>query len=369
MKRKIRIVTAVTIAVMSLTACTNENANVISTKDDNNTVAQIENTETELYSGIDTGVNTDTDDKTNTQNNADNNDSDYTSADKDLTAKEDEFKEKIIAQSGCKKDDIKSFMLDDFDDDGSYEAFAIVGDGIDEDFNCIYNSESWFVSDSKCTKLDIAYGMGLGREIRTMTIGDIKYVIIDDYFVSESYSFVFCVSGDSISETEFSHIGTVWADDNNSDTFSIIDNSYDMMIDNSIGDLPIGHTWKKYYFFYSQEDNKIYEYAGTSIDAKTVEYWVGRDLIKELVPAGDTINNVFMRGNGLIVINYEHEEDDGSICYYHYIYSTLLGSFVDDYGKNTNEEPLPGICLICLCPNMASYPEVPGPNDQVWYGG
>ena len=366
MKRNLRMVMAVAIAAVSLSACTNNNANVASDKDESNAVAQVENTTVEVNTGIDTGA--DTGDTTNTENNADNSDLDNTSGNAESDSKEDELKEKIIAESGCEKDDIKCFLMDDFDSDGSYEAFAIVGDGIDEDFGCVYNSEAWFVTDSKCEKITKSVGMGLGNAIRTMTIGDINYVIIDDLFVSESYSFVYYVSGGSVSEAEFSHIGTVWVDVLNSDTFSIINSSYDMRLENSIGGLPIGHTWKKYYFFYSPEENKIYEYAGTSIDEKTVEFWTGRDLITELVPAGDTINDVSMRGNGLIAINYEHEEEDGSISYYHYIFDTLQGYFIDDNGKETNEEPLPGIYLKSLCPNMASYPEVPGPDGDVWYG-
>ena len=368
MKRNLKIVMAVAIAALSLTACTNNNANAASDKDESNAVAQVENTEIEVNTGIDTGADTDTDDTANTENNADNKDPDNTSGDTDSDSKEDKLKEKIIAESGCEKDDIKCFMLDDFDGDGSEEAFAIIGNGVEEDFGCVINPIAYFVSDSKCEKLKEGNGIGFGNAIRSMTIGGIKYVMIDDFYVSENYSFVYYVSGGSVSEAEFSHIGSVWVDVLNSDTFSIINSSYDMMLDNTIGGLPIGHTWKKYYFFYSPEENKIYEYAGTSIDAKTVEFWTGRDLINELVPAGDTINDVSMRGNGLIAINYEHEEEDGSISYYHYIFDTLQGYFIDDNGKETNEEPLPGIYLKSLCPDMASYPEVPGPDGDVWYG-
>ncbi len=39
------------------------------------------------------------------------------------------------------------------------------------------------------------------------------------------------------------------------------------------------------------------EYAGTTIDADTVEFWCGRDLVTEMVPKGDTVDSIFMRGN------------------------------------------------------------------------
>ena len=129
----------------------------------------------------------------------------------------------------------------------------------------------------------------------------------------------------------------------------------------------IGHTWKKYYYFYDSEDGQIYEYGGTGIDAATVEFWTGRDLVSELVPDGDTIDSVFMRGNGILVINYEHMDEDGSINYFHYNYDTRRGYFINDLGMETEEEPMEGSCAYALIPELASYPEVPGPDGNVWY--
>ncbi len=42
-------------------------------------------------------------------------------------------------------------------------------------------------------------------------------------------------------------------------------------------------------------------------------------------------------------------------------------SFINDLGMETEEEPLEGTCLIALIPEIASYPEVPGPDGQVWF--
>ena len=45
-----------------------------------------------------------------------------------------------------------------------------------------------------------------------------------------------------------------------------------------------------------------------------------------------------------------------------YIYDFSKESLVDDIGEITGEEPLWGIYLEALCPEIANYPEVPGPN-------
>ena len=99
----------------------------------------------------------------------------------------------------------------------------------------------------------------------------------------------------------------------------------------------------------------------------TVEYWCGEDFFAELLSDDDVIDNIFMRGNGLIVINLENTDDSGNINYYHYIYSTSKESFVDDNGTETDADPLSGI-YSSLIPDMANYPQVPGPDDMVWYG-
>ena len=209
-------------------------------------------------------------------------------------------------------------------------------------------------------------GMGIKSEPHYMTLGDTDYIIFDDVFMSESYSYVYYVEDSEVQEFELSGLGAIWGDEREDDRFSITDSTYDARYDAEMGFM-IGHTWKKYYFFYDSENGNICEYGGTWIDAATVEFWTGRDLINELIPEGDTIDSVFMRGNGMIVINYEHADEDGSIDYYHYIYDTLRMSFINDLGMETEEEPLEGTCLIALIPEMASYPEVPGPDGQVWF--
>ena len=110
------------------------------------------------------------------------------------------------------------------------------------------------------------------------------------------------------------------------------------------------------------------EYAGTTIDAETVEFLCGRDLLAEIMSAEDKIDGIFCRGNGQIVINYEYAEA-GTTNFEHYIYDFSDECYLDDYGQKLDEPcPQAGICAHSVCPAIASYPEVPGPDDMVWYG-
>ena len=276
--------------------------------------------------------------------------------------------DKLIAETGASEDEVAAYVCDDFDGDGVNEAFVLVGIETDDlgDHKQIYGS-IWFVSHERCDNLYSSVGMGINNTPHTMTLGDTKYVYFNDEFVSESYSVVFYVSDGFVCDADFSCVGAVGSSSSDPDTFTITDSSYDMYLDVEAG-FTIGHTYKKYYFFYDSEEDRIYEYAGTSIDAATAEFWSGRDLVAELVPEGDTVTDIFMRGNGLIAINYEHTDSDGNIEYYHYIYSTVSESLVDDLGQETGEAALSGIYLHARCPLMASYPEVPGPDGNVWYG-
>ena len=274
----------------------------------------------------------------------------------------------LIDETGASEDEVAAYVRDDFDGDGIEEAFALIGT-LSEDYDDIRRicGDLWFVSPAGCVALRGSFGLGIGDEARFMTLGDTEYILFTDYFVSESYTYVYSVKDGKVEEASFSGVGYVLPDPEDSDKFTITDSSYDMMWDAEIN-FPIGHTWKKYYFFYDSESGRVYEYAGTTIDEATVSYWCDDIIVNEIVPEDCTIDNIFMRGNGLIVINFEKTEDDGSISYYHLSYSTEKESFVDDMGKETDSSPLNGTYLHCLCPQMVSYPEVPGPNGIVWYG-
>ena len=274
----------------------------------------------------------------------------------------------LIGETGASYDEVAAFIRDDFDEDGIEEAFALIGEVYDnfDDINRICG-DLWFVTPDGCTALERSSGLGISDEARFMTLGDTRFILFTDYYISESYTYVYSVYDGKAIEAGFSALGYVAPDLEDSDKFTITDSSYDMQYDAELGFM-LGHTWKKYYFFYDSEVGEIYEYAGTTIDEATVSYWCDDITVNEIVPEECTIDSIFMRGNGLIVINFESTEEDGSIRYFHYIYSTEKESFIDDAGSEWDDTPLDGTYQYCMCPQMASSPEVPGPNGIVWYG-
>ena len=273
----------------------------------------------------------------------------------------------LLKESGITEDQIQTVEYDDFDGDGSREAFVLVGEVTDDYADrSVVEGSLWYVGENTCYSLCETAGMGFFQDGRVMEIGDTKYVMFDEVYVTQAVTTVWHVSGGNAQQADFSRCGVVVVTDE-PDRFCIMDSSYDAELDPDIG-TPIGHTWKYYYFFYNSEEGKVNEYAGTSIDAGTVEYLCGRDLVSELLASWDVVDGIFCRGNGMIVINYEYKQGE-TTHFSHYIYDFTDECFMDDYGNVLDEaEPQAGQCVPSICPAIASYPEVPGPGDIVWYG-
>lgn len=108
--------------------------------------------------------------------------------------------------------------------------------------------------------------------------------------------------------------------------------------------------------FFDENSDRIFEYGGTDVEQSKAEYLCGIDIIGEFLPDGDTLIDLFYRGNGLVVMNYDHEED-GYTYNCHYIFDSNNQKLIDDYGEETDAEPLEGIYTKALCPDMAVYPE------------
>ncbi len=272
---------------------------------------------------------------------------------------------RLLETAGVTKDKIQFFHEDDFDGDGQQEAFALIGEKSDIDWTVpIVEGDVWFVSPKQCKKLHKNEGMGFGGEDRTMKLGNLTYIMFDEQYATGVRTDVWYVSNGRASDPWFTERGYIIPEENDNEHFCIEDSSYDCMYDPDVKGM-LGHTWKYYYFYYDPLYGLVQEYGGTEIDKATVTEVCGKDIISELIPSGDQIDTIYYRDNGQIIINFAHKED-GYIYYYHYIYNLPRECLVDDTGMETGKEPLEGVVLKALCPEMANYPEKPKGSD--WYG-
>ncbi len=278
-------------------------------------------------------------------------------------AKPADLKDILISEIGDESL-IQSFEKKDFDGDGTEEAFAVTGEVMDDfDGTKVIEGKIWFVSEDGCEVLHPTEGMGVYDSPRFMTMGRTEYILFDEMYATALVTYVFRVVDGEAEEMPFSALGEVVTDTPDGEgRFRILHDSYDVMF-NPETESWLGHTWKYYYFFHNSETDRVEEFGGTEINEETVEYLCGKDLVQELIPEMDILDEIFCRGNGLIVINFEHAAD-GCANYRHYIYNFLDKHFVDDLGEETNgDEPLDGYCKDALCPEIANYPTVPGPQD------
>ena len=267
------------------------------------------------------------------------------------------LREILMEGAGVSDKETIYFHEEDFDGDGTDEAFAITGklvEGPADDETV--EGTAWFVSKDGCTDLRDTEGFGIAPEPEYMTLGNTKYVMFTEEYTTGWMSFVWSVENGDAVEAPISRVGKVSTDPAEGEgRFQILDSSYDFVYDPEVGDR-LGHTWKVYYFFYDPESDEIKEYGGTAISADDVEKLCGRDLVGELVPKDAKVDSVFCRGNGLVAINYEQPGEDDCIYYYHYIYDFVNGRFIDDFAEETtDEEPLAGTYKEALIEDMADY--------------
>jgi hypothetical protein len=268
------------------------------------------------------------------------------------TIKEKDLRELLMKESGIKENDIKLFYQDDFDDDGGYEAFAIIGTQQEYDSNDaeVIEGSIWFINSYKCEKLKDSDGMGFLAKYRCLNFGRRKYILFDEIYATGTPTYVFEVDDGMVKEAPFSFRGEV-SDADTEGNFRILASDYDAEFDPELNQ-KLGHTWKSYYFYYDSDTDCVREYGASEISGEKAQEYSGHDLVDECLSSEDLVNNILYRKNGLIHINYCREDANGGISYYHRTWDINKSAFVDDMGQPSEDECI-GSYLTALCPDIA----------------
>ena len=267
-----------------------------------------------------------------------------------------ELKEILAKEANSTEDEIRYFIMDDFDGDGENEAFAIIGSEPEYDFDekGLVSGSVWFVNSNGAKMLQEGMGMGIKCESIMLGFDGIKYPVFYDVYATGVASYVYEVKGKEVSETPFSGCGTV-QEQTEDDRFEIVDSSYDAEYDPEIEGL-LGHTWKSYYFYYDRDTKSIKEYGGAEITQKKAEEIAGKDIVSESVTSEYELGTIYYRENGIININFSKTDDNGAILYYHRNWNNEKGCYVDDY-NGESDELQSGTYRSELCPVIAEYPK------------
>lgn len=278
---------------------------------------------------------------------------------------EDSLKAAFIDMTGTDESEIRMIKADDFDGNGTVEAFIFAG-SIDEEMG-IYEGLMWYTDGENCEELAEAETDAWWNIDGFIDFGSRKYMYADVYYATGALSKVWSVYDGKVRECEISNLGSVAVSEKGDNELTISDSSYDAIYDSEMGNL-MGHTWKIYYFYYDQNDDCIKEYGGSSIIKKDINSYCGFDLVSEIESRGYTVSTAYYRENGILNVNYIYNESDQTINFENVNYDCKKKCYVNawDTGEETFEDSsFGGIYMPCICAESVTFPVVESHTENV----
>jgi len=247
--------------------------------------------------------------------------------------------------------EILAFEYGDYDGDGTFEAFAFVGEEPDEGDG--HAGEIWFVNAKGAVRLDEdrPYGTWYAGLIEIFTFGNRKFVKVEESYATAGISSFWSVrDGKPYKENISGHGG--FLDQLDDINFTLEHSALDAVY---IDGMLMGRTWKRYWFYWDETSESFREYGGLEISEAQLRKCEGAaEILDEITANGCRIGDILYRANGTINVNYttgaEQNESNS--------YTTLLldGTkvTVDDIYENVG-----GFYLPALAPGIAVYPDLP----------
>lgn len=236
-------------------------------------------------------------------------------------------------------------VVDDFDNDGSYEAFAFEGktfsDGIGGYGNILYAASE---------EITVARDDAVYDDMFVFEVGDgTKYLCLR-VTGAHNKNLIYGVKDGLPEQTVLSDIGedfTILSDDE----FTLIHSAFDGI---SLGG---GHTLKPYYFYY---DNGFREYGATEISVEEFrEYVHSSDYLSYIDEKDGEIQSILRRSNHMIHINYRCEIPEALQP----VWQNYNLTFSEQDGTLTLVEENIGIYLPAMVPEIAVYTEIQDTPD------
>ncbi|MCR5406794.1 MAG: hypothetical protein K6E88_08410 [Lachnospiraceae bacterium] len=251
----------------------------------------------------------------------------------------------LVKKAGVDYGDVQFCKFDDYDKDGNWEGFALIGK-LSEDEEDIFagTGEMWFVSENECKKIKDEFNFALrdGEFFRIFKCRNRKFIAFDEAYATSLVTYVYQVENSEPEMSDISGLGNVYKDSDSGD-YIVIQDSYDNSKMYETGDeddvLWTGHTWKPYYFYYNEDKGDFDEYDCIRINRNKLTDVCGFDLCGKIEHEGYDVNDIFVRDNGIININYSKKEIDGNsvlITYKNAGYDLNKKKFVDAFGDGEN---------------------------------
>lgn len=263
-----------------------------------------------------------------------------------ILMQENVLKQNLLITAGAQENDILLFDCDDYDGDGKYEAFMIVGKshtypgGWGEETT--YTGTLYFAGAAHgVSALSDSYG--IYRKIDgVMDFGSRKYLFFDtEYCVLADYSEIWTVrEGEPVEESNLCQSGqVVYRDAYPREEFEIWVNAYDFCCEkDGLGeddDLWTGHSQKPYFYHYDHFEDRIEAYGGEEITKEAFAKLSGSNLIGEIEAEGYTVGEIIHWENDIVTINYHYaetwgEDEEETVSYYQ---NVIWDNRVRDYWR------------------------------------
>lgn len=232
-----------------------------------------------------------------------------------ILMREDVLKQNLLLAAEAQESDILLFEYDDYDGDGKYEAFMIVGRTYDSYGSLGYTGTLYFAgADGSVVELDDSYGIYRMIDGK-MDFGSRKYLFFyTEYAFTSNVTELWTVrDGKPINESEL--IGpyqVVYRGENEKNEFEVLIDSYSHYYEKKDSDeeeeMRWGHVWKPHFWYYDSEIDQIKKYEGKSISKEAFAKLSGTDIIEEIEAKGYTVGEIIQWENDIVTINYHKVE-------------------------------------------------------------
>jgi len=256
---------------------------------------------------------------------------------------------------------ILKVFCEDFDDNGTKEAFIFTGDLEEEDRDrAWHNGMVWLVTDQEIELVQVDCFTHFSFEPKVMTFKGVKMMHVYNEYVSGACSYLYGVEDNKL-RTYFDYAsGGLVVDDEGQ--LLIVHDTYDIEYDKEM-DSFTGHTWKPYYLYFEKvsedntEENRFREYGAIKISREQFCRFAGGEEVLARIEAIDEnveITDILYRENNIININYRINRETGYSQ--NYVTVKYNDKEVFDYTEGDC-----GKYETALIPEIATYPEFKEP--------
>ena len=232
-----------------------------------------------------------------------------------ILTQEEVLKRNVLIKSGEDESAILLMDYDDYDRDGSYEAFVLCGKCTEYSEQKYYSGTLWFAGANQCTRLQKQHYRMIDGKMKLGPNRKYLFFYTDRVFTANISELWTVVNGEPI-ESKQSQIGQVIY--RGGSDFEIWLDAYDHVYWTE-DDMWIGHTYKPYFYYYNWDTDEVERYAGEIISRKQLEKICGFDMAAEIEAEGYEVSTIIKWDNGIVTVNYtipEDEEDAIPTIYY-----------------------------------------------------